>query len=66
MCIMGLFYGKAIQSFIMRAEFTGNYCLGEPVWMAVFLSLLARWLSEIAIYHRKHSCQEHPGSGIFQ
>lgn len=53
MCIMGLFYGKAMWSFIMRPEFTGNYCLGEFSWTAIFLSFLASWLFEISMDHRK-------------
>lgn len=71
MCIMGLFYGKAMWSFIMRPEFTGNYCLGEFSWTAIFLSFLASWLFEISMDHRKKisskaGVRRLPGSGIFQ
>lgn len=64
MCIMGLFYGKAMWSFIMRPEFTSNYCLGEFSWTAIFLSFLASWLFEISMDHRKNSPQKQESAGF--
>jgi len=47
----------------MRAEFTGNYCLGMFPWMAMFPSFLASWLFEVSILHRKNPSQKQESPG---
>ena len=60
----GAFLMARYVEFIMRAEFAGNYCLGQFPCMAIFLSFLASWLFEISIYHGKNppQKQESPGT----